>query len=106
MPPKVGEKTTYKIYFTVANRTNEIENARFEMDLGEISVWSGSAKAAVGDIKSEGGKLIWDIGLIPANTGQFTKNIEASFEVSIVPRDSDIGKTLNLIDVITFTGIR
>jgi hypothetical protein len=104
LPPKVGEKTSYKVYLSAANRTNDIESGRLEISLGEIANWTGVKNAEVGDLKFEGGKVVWDIGKIPANTGQFTKNLEADFELSITPRSSDVGQAVVLMENISFSG--
>ena len=104
MPPQVGKKTTYRVYLTLGNRTNEVSSGRIEIDLGEIAKWTGTKNVSVGDLKYEGGKVIWEVGRIPANTGQFTENLKANFELSITPRVADVGKTVELVKKSSFTG--
>ena len=104
LPPKIGEKTTYRIYLNLANRTNDVTGGRLEIILGDIAEWTGIKSVSVGDLKYEGGKVIWDIGRIPANTGQFTENLKANFELSITPRVADKGKTVELVKSMSFTG--
>jgi len=104
LPPKIGEKTTYRVYINLANRTNDVTGGHLEITLGDIAEWTGIKSVSVGDLKYEGGKVIWDIGRIPANTGQFTENLKANFEVSITPRVADKGKTVELVKSMSFSG--
>ncbi len=105
LPPKVGEKTTYRIYITLANRTNDVENGRVEIILGELAKWENKISVSVGDLKFEGGKVIWEIGNIPANTGQFANHMQAEFDLFITPRAEDVGKTPDLLKEIKFIGM-
>lgn len=104
LPPQVGKKTTYRIYLSLGNRTNEVSSGRVEIDLGKIAKWTDVKNVSVGDLKYEGGKVIWDVGRIPANTGQFTENLKADFELAITPRVKDVGKTVELVKSASFTG--
>ncbi|NQV12680.1 MAG: DUF11 domain-containing protein [Parcubacteria group bacterium] len=104
LPPQVGEKTTYRVYLSLGNRTNEVSSGRVEINLGKIAKWTNVKNVSVGDLKYEGGKVIWDVGRIPANTGQFTENIKADFAVEITPRAADVGKTVELVKDASFSG--
>lgn len=104
LPPKAGEETTYRIYLTLANRTNDVENGRVEIGLSDIAKWEGNSISSVGDVKFEGGKIIWDIGNIPANTGQFANSMTAEFDVSIKPTEEMVGDFAQIIREVKFNG--
>lgn len=105
LPPKVGEKTTYRIYLTLANRTNDVDNGRIEILLSERAKWEMKKIVSVGDLKFEGDIIIWEIGKIPANTGQFANSMTAEFEVSIEPEQEDVGKVIGIIKEMKLMGL-
>ena len=104
LPPKVGEKTSYRIYLTLANRTNDINNGRIEILLSKRAKWEMKKLVSVGDLKFEGDMIIWEIGKIPANTGQFANSMTAEFEVSIEPEQEDVGNVMDIIKEMKLTG--
>ncbi len=115
LPPKVGSTTTYRVYLTVTNTTNDLQSAVATIKLAPGVVWADSGQVSVGDplkFNASTSKVTWTIGNIPAGTGNLTGSLEASFLVSITPTSNQVGKqvdltadggTLDAVDSITST---
>ncbi|MFA5133208.1 MAG: hypothetical protein WC459_00135 [Patescibacteria group bacterium] len=100
VPPKVGQKTTYKIYWKLTNSMHELDDIKISADLSEGVVFSNSnADAGSLALDSSLKKIIWSLNLLPnsANT------ISGQFDLSITPLESDVGKALDLLANIEFT---
>lgn len=99
LPPVVGETTTYKIFWYLSNSTSDIKEVEVVTTLPSNVLWTGKSSVTAGSglkFESETRKVIWDINMVPAGTGQLFPSLEASFEVSITPIKSDLGKILIL----------
>lgn len=105
LPPAVGKKTVYRVYLLLGNRSNEVNEGKVEIIIPAGVSLTGSKATKVGTISLEKDRVIWNIGKIPAGTGQFTENLEASFEVSLIPDMSQVGKTPGLTQESFFTGV-
>lgn len=106
MPPKVGQKTTYNIIWQLTNTSNDIDNARIEASLPPSAAWEGKISPANANITYErsSGKVVWNIGKIPAGTGFVMPALQAAFQISIVPGFADVGNAIDLILVSIFAG--
>lgn len=104
IPPKVGETTTYWVYLFITNTTNEVNDGKVEVSLPEGVSWTGKKKVEVGDLSFLGGKLIWNIGKIAADTGGKNPRLEARFELGLTPNEEQVGESLTLVENSVFTG--
>lgn len=104
LPPKVGEATTYRIYLSLSNTTNEVSDGRVEIFLPLGVSWTGVKNVGVGSLTFVGERMVWDVGKIPAGAFKEEKTLEANFEVGITPDDSQVGKTVALISKAKFSG--
>lgn len=101
IPPRVGETTKYWIFAQLQNTTNRLKDVNFNAVLTPSVTFTGKQSVTVGSpLKSENGKLSWDIYQLPANsvTGWY-------FEVEVTPTADQIGKNLNLVKSITATAV-
>lgn len=106
IPPKVGQKTTYNIIWQLTNTSNDIDNARIEASLPPSATWEGRISPSSANVAYERstGKIIWNIGKIPAGTGFVMPALQLAFQVSVTPGFADIGKAIDLISETDFIG--
>ena len=100
IPPKVGQKTTYRIYWKVANSMHELEEMKVSGVLPSGAVFSnGKADAGTVALDSSLKKVEWTLNRLPTSV----KNISAQFDIILTPSKSDIGSSASLLEKITFT---
>lgn len=106
IPPKVGQKTTYNIIWQLTNSANDIENGKIEASLPPHVYFEGKISPTGYDIvyEKDTGKIIWNIGKIPAGTGFIMPAMQAAFQISITPGFADVGKPLDLVSDADFGG--
>lgn len=87
IPPKVGETTSYKVYWTVTNNLHELNSLRIEAKLPSYVSWLGKEVVDVGSIfyDSASGKVVWDVGRLPDTVYK----INAEFSIGITPSEND-----------------
>ena len=92
LPPKVGEKTTLKVYWSLRNDLHELNDLRVEYNLPPGVAFNDNAKTSVGDINydSENNKIVWNIGRLPLSVYQ----AEAELNIAITPSENDRNKIM------------
>jgi len=103
LPPKVGETTSFKVYWTLANNLHELNEAKVEVVLPEDISWDNKNRTSVGAISydSNSRKVIWQIGRLPITVYR----ADAEFNISITPVDSDKNKIMVLLPEARATAI-
>jgi len=94
LPPKVGEKTSFKVYWTVKNNLHELTDARVILPLPGYAVWDNNNLTSVGNIYYDSAthQVIWEIGRLPVSVYR----VDAEFGISLTPAESDRNKILVL----------
>lgn len=94
LPPKVGQKTGFKVYWTINNNLHELNNLKVVLDLPSYVAWDGKSSTNVGNLSYNNGthQVSWDIGRLPTSVYQIT----ADFGISITPGEADLNKILIL----------
>lgn len=94
LPPRVGEETSYRVYFKIENSIHEIKDTRVSLVLPPYLNYLGINSLSVGslDYNEESRELLWDLGKVPVSV----LSSEASFTISLVPSVNDINKILVL----------
>jgi hypothetical protein len=94
LPPKIGQETSFKIYWTLTNNLHELQNTKVEIFLPSYVSWNDKNRTSVGTISYDGSnhKVIWDIGRLPVTVYR----ADAEFNISITPQDSDKNKIMVL----------
>lgn len=93
IPPKVGEKTTYKIYWTLSNSLNELQNIEIKAKLPDYASL-GNKNASAGNIfVNQSNEVVWQISRIPNTIDKST----AELEISITPKQENIDKILTIL---------
>lgn len=106
LPPQVGEKTYFWIFWGIKNTTNPLKNVTVKTKLPVNVSWTGKTKTSHGLIlyeeKNRG--VGWDIPFIDIYQGGPYSLLEAGFEVEVVPKFDQLNKIIPLTENIFFTG--
>ncbi len=102
LPPKVGEKTSYWIFWRLKNTTNPVENLSIKTRLPQGVEWSSETKANYGLVlyNENNREVVWQIPQLPIYSGGPYSLVEAGFEVEITPQASQIDLVLPLTETI------
>lgn len=94
-PPKVGEETTYKVYWDLENNLHELKDLKVKAVLPEYVSWDAHERTTVGTLKfsEENHEIIWDIGRLPITIFQAS----AEFSIKIKPQEEDRNKIMVLL---------
>lgn len=100
LPAKVGQTTTYRVYWEVRNSLHALENGIISTSLPPHVTWTGKASSDMGTIVfNETTRMItWNITQLPTSLSR----IGAWFDVSVTPKQADIGTFLKLINPSAF----
>ncbi|MDD5071609.1 MAG: hypothetical protein PHQ42_02635 [Patescibacteria group bacterium] len=103
LPPKVGETTSFKVYWTLSNNLHELNEAKVEVSLPEYVSWDNKNRTSVGVIRYDSGsrKVTWEIGRLPITVYR----ADAEFNISITPAESDRNKIMVLLPEAAATAI-
>ena len=111
LPPKVGDKTSVRVYWTLENNLHELTNTRVVTKLPDYVFFDNKTNVSVGDLSFDEAShsVIWNIGSLPVSTYQ----AKAQFNISITPspeqRNSLLvllsGSTVSAIDQDTKSGL-
>jgi hypothetical protein len=106
IPPKVDEKTTYTIVWSIVNSSNKITNAQVSGSLPIYVRWLGvvSPQNASVTFNDTTGLIIWNVGDVPAGAGISQSAKEISFQVEFIPSISQVGDLVTLLSEARFTG--
>lgn len=104
LPPVVGETTTYRINLHLANNALDIEEGKVTLTLPANVSFAANAATSVGTLTNEINRVIWTIGRVAANSDPGWPNLEASFDVSIIPAETDLNRSVTLISSSVFEG--
>lgn len=92
IPPKAGQTTSLKIYWTINNNLHELNDLQIKTDLPSGVKWDGKNRSSVGllDYDIQSNQVIWKIGRLPVAINK----AYAEFNVSISPVESDRNKIM------------
>lgn len=107
LPPRVGQKTSYWIFWNVDGTTNPLQNTVMEGILPANVSFSGNTTAS----EDEGvtfdpvtRKITWDIAQIPPTLNPESKVYSVAFEVILTPKTEQIGSPALLLQNTHFQG--
>ena len=94
-PPKVGETTSYKVYWDITNNLHEIDSVGVSVILPEYVGWDDKVQVSVGSIQyiEETHTVVWNVGRLPLTVFQ----ANAEFSIKITPGEDDKNKILVLL---------
>lgn len=94
LPPQVGQKTSFRVYWTVKNNLHELSDTRVVFPLpGYVNFEDGNS-TNVGSLTydSVNRQVVWEIGRLPLSVYR----TDAEFSISLTPLESDRNKILIL----------
>ena len=106
LPPRVGNTTTYVIFWRLANTINDAANIEVTTTLPQDINWTGQATVSAGQnvvYNPNTREVVWQINKLPAGAGIQFARPEASFEVAITPTEQGADKILVLTKATTVT---
>ncbi len=94
LPPQVGEKSSFKIYWTLNNNLHELKDVVVESVLPRGVYWDEKNRTSVGtiDYNELDNKVVWKIGRLPITVFRS----DAEFNISITPNEDDRNKIIVL----------
>lgn len=94
LPPQVGEKTSFKVFWTVTNNIHELSETRVVFFLPNYVDWEEGQNTNVGSLYYDEAsrQVIWEIGRLPVSVYR----VDAEFNISLSPSESDRNKILIL----------
>ncbi|MCX6712329.1 MAG: hypothetical protein NT041_01405, partial [Candidatus Vogelbacteria bacterium] len=98
LPPQVGQETTYTINWTVANTSNNLEVVTVRTTLPQSVKWLATVSPLDERVvyNQTSGEVVWNLDTVVAGTGGDLPVRRVSFQVSLLPSLSQIGKTVDL----------
>lgn len=103
LPPRVGEESSFRVYWTILNSLHEINNTKVSLALPTYIDYQGSSSVSVGSLyyEEDSKEVIWDLGKLPVSAS----DIEASFNITLTPGVSDLNKILVLSSGATVSAV-
>ncbi len=103
-PPKVGTNSTYSVTLTLRNSTNNFSNTSVN---AFIPVSGGFSQSSINAAEQKNvtydastGKLTWNVGALPAHSGQFTAARTLTFNINLNPSSNQVGQSPTLLKTI------
>ncbi len=106
IPPKVEQKTTYTIVWSLSNTANNISKVKVSSTLPPWMQFAGPFSPATEDLTYNDStkEIVWDVGGIPAGTGITEADRQVSFQVELTPSLSQVGTAPTITNDTTLTG--
>ncbi|MBI5466505.1 MAG: hypothetical protein HY974_04410 [Candidatus Kerfeldbacteria bacterium] len=107
LPPKVGQTTTYVVFWRLSNSWSEVDNIEVNTTLPAGVIWTGQSTVTAGQkvtFNPNTREVRWQLNRLPPGAGVVLDKPEASFEVAVTPEEPDADKILVLTKTTTATG--
>jgi len=94
LPPRVSEKTSFRVYWVVKNNLHELTDSRVIFDLPSNVSWDNNSNTNVGNLSYNENtrQITWEIGRLPVSVYR----ADAEFSISVTPDENDKNKILIL----------
>lgn len=105
LPPVVGQKTSFRIYWALANSLNAVKDVEVSTILPKGIDWDDKflAKAGAMSYSAKNNKVTWTINSLPANKN--FEEINVWFDVALIPTPQQERKLIILTDQTELTAI-
>lgn len=96
LPPKVGQTTTYRVYWTLVNTLHDLSDLTLTAVLPADVSWKDVKTASVGTVTYDTATrtVTWTVPALVRTT----KNSVATFDLSITPKKVDVGSFFKLVN--------
>ncbi len=94
LPPVVGERTSFKYYWTLKNSLHELKDVRVELDLPGYVIWDNNYNVDAGNLSYDinNNKIVFTISRWPIGIDK----VEVNFSVSIIPTEAEYNRIIIL----------
>ncbi len=94
LPLKVGEKTSFKVYWSLTNNLHELTDASVEVSLPAYVAYDEKSRTNVGFVSydSANHKVVWNVGRLPLTVFR----ADAEFNIAVTPTADDVNKIVVL----------
>lgn len=95
LPPKVGQTTGLKVYWTINNNLHELSDLQISVSLPANVRWDNKNRASVGSINydSLSNQVVWQVGRLPVSVYK----ADAEFNILVSPAETDRNKIMILL---------
>ncbi len=106
LPPVVGQETTYTVNWIVTNTLNDLAETTVKTVLPPAVKWLGLVSPLDEKVvyNQTSGEVAWNLGTVVADTGGGSPARQISFQISLLPSLSQVGKPTNLTGQATLSG--
>jgi len=106
IPPKVEQRTTYTIVWSVSNTANNISNTEVRSTLPPWVSFVGPVSPPAEDLSYNPStkEIVWNIGNLKRGLGITGASREVSFQLELLPSLSQVGTAPTLINDAVLTG--
>ncbi|PJE57886.1 MAG: hypothetical protein COU81_03780 [Candidatus Portnoybacteria bacterium CG10_big_fil_rev_8_21_14_0_10_36_7] len=107
LPTKVGQTTTFTLYWSILNTSNNLTDVEVSADLPSYVRWQNKISPADVNLKydSSTGKLTWKISRVVAGTGDIAPAKTVIFQVAFTPSINQVDRSPELIGRSTLVAI-
>ncbi len=106
IPPKVGQTTTYTLYWYITNSSNDVNDATIQAVLPPNVEWINRYKPTSSSFRYDAlnRKIILDLGKVAAGTGVISPTKYVAFQVALTPSATQLGQVIDLLKETTIAG--
>ncbi len=103
LPPKVGQSTSLKVYWSINNTLHDLNDLRVSVTLPANVKWDNKNRASYGSLEynNQTNQVIWYLGHLPVSVYK----ADAEFNVNVNPTESDRNKIIIILPGTNITGI-
>ena len=105
VPPKVDQKTTYTVVWTVDNTSSAVGGAVVTATLPPYASWLGQTSPSTENVSYDqpSGTITWNVGAVPTYTNGTPQRRELDFQVALQPSLNQVGTAPTLINQASLT---
>lgn len=107
LPPRVGQKTSYWIFWHIDDTTNPINNLVVEGTLPENVSFTGHKTASEGEgvtFDPATRRVRWNVSTMPSTLDPSSKVFSVAFEVALIPTENQVKSRTILVKNVHFEG--
>jgi hypothetical protein len=95
LPPRVGQATSLKVYWSINNNLHELNDLRISVTLPANVTFDNKNRASVGslDYDSQTNQVVWQVGRLPVTIFK----ADAEFNINVIPSESDRNKIMIIL---------
>ena len=100
LPPRVGEKTTYRVSWTLSKRFHELKDVKVTASLPQGASWPGNAISDAGEVAYDQASrtVTWSLNRMPEDV----KDASAEFDVALTPSEADADRFAQILNETRF----